>query len=86
MFDEDAQLVGYLKAHLYVEADGADDMDLFVLVEKLDKAGTPLIPSEIARTYFPKPAPGVPGRLRVSRRTGTSPSAAIRPGEKARRG
>ena len=28
--------VGYPKAHLWVEADGADDMDLFVLIQKLD--------------------------------------------------
>ncbi|WP_405896171.1 hypothetical protein OG242_00185 [Streptomyces sp. NBC_00727] len=31
-FDEETVLVGYPKAHLWVEADGADDMDLFVLV------------------------------------------------------
>ena len=35
-------LVGYPKAHLWVEAKGADDMDLFVLVQKLDAFGTPL--------------------------------------------
>ncbi len=35
-------LVGYPKAHLWVEARGADDMDLFVLVQKLDAHGTPL--------------------------------------------
>ena len=35
-------LVGYPKAHLWVEARGADDMDLFVLVQKLDAYGTPL--------------------------------------------
>jgi hypothetical protein len=41
-FDEDTVLVGYPKAHLWVEARGADDMDLFVLVQKLDAHGTPL--------------------------------------------
>ncbi|PYI65958.1 hydrolase [Arthrobacter livingstonensis] len=41
-FDRGAVLVGYPKAHLWVEARGADDMDLFVLVQKLDKFGTPL--------------------------------------------
>ena len=41
-FDQETVLVGYAKAHLWVEAQGADDMDLFVLVQKLDKGGTPL--------------------------------------------
>lgn len=41
-FDKETVLVGYPKAHLYVEARGADDMDLFVLVQKLDAHGTPL--------------------------------------------
>ena len=41
-FDRDTTLVGYPKAHLWVEAQGADDMDLFVLVQKLDAHGTPL--------------------------------------------
>ena len=41
-FDEETVLVGYPKAHLRVEAKGADDMDLFVLVQKLDEHGTTL--------------------------------------------
>lgn len=41
-FDEETTLVGYPKAHLWVEADDSDDMDLFVLVQKLDAYGTPL--------------------------------------------
>ncbi len=41
-FDEETVLVGYPKAHLWVEARGSDDMDLFVLVQKLDAYGTPL--------------------------------------------
>jgi predicted acyl esterase len=41
-FDQETVLVGYPKAHLWVEAQGADDMDLFVLIQKLDKSGTPL--------------------------------------------
>lgn len=41
-FDQVTELVGYPKAHLWVEAKGADDMDLFVLVQKLDAYGTPL--------------------------------------------
>ncbi|MEA5360305.1 CocE/NonD family hydrolase [Amycolatopsis sp., V23-08] len=41
-FEDETVLVGYPKAHLRVEAEGADDMDLFVLVQKLDAHGTPL--------------------------------------------
>ncbi|MBU2668226.1 CocE/NonD family hydrolase [Actinoplanes bogorensis] len=41
-FDEETTLAGYPKAVLHVEAQGADDMDLFVLVQKLDAHGTPL--------------------------------------------
>jgi uncharacterized protein len=41
-FEKDTVLVGYPKARLYVEAEGADDMDLFVFVQKLDEHGTPL--------------------------------------------
>ena len=41
-FDQQTTIVGYPKAHLWVEARDADDMDLFVLVQKLDKHGTPL--------------------------------------------
>ncbi len=41
-FDEETVLAGYPKAHLFVEARDADDMDMFVLVQKLDAYGTPL--------------------------------------------
>ncbi|GAA4668243.1 CocE/NonD family hydrolase [Frondihabitans cladoniiphilus] len=41
-FDEETVLVGYPKAHLFVEVRGSDDLDLFVLVQKLDRWGTPL--------------------------------------------
>lgn len=41
-FEQDTTLVGYPKAHLWVEAQGSDDMDLFILVQKLDAYGTPL--------------------------------------------
>ncbi|HET8932834.1 MAG TPA: CocE/NonD family hydrolase [Polyangiales bacterium] len=67
-FEEDTQIVGHAIAHLFVEADGNDDMDVFALVEKLDKDDTSLIPSPLAMTYFPMPPPGVPGRLRASMR------------------
>ena len=41
-FDTATELVGYPKARLWVEAEGADDMDLFVFVQKLNAQGTPL--------------------------------------------
>lgn len=67
-FEEDTQIVGHAIAHLFVEAEGNDDLDVFALVEKLDKDDTSLIPSPLAMTYFPMPTPGVPGRLRASMR------------------
>lgn len=39
-FYEETTLVGCPKARLRVEAKGSDDMDLFVLVQKLDAYGT----------------------------------------------
>ncbi len=78
-FDEETVLVGYPKAHLWVEADGADDMDLFVLVQKLDAYGTPLqqftVPNQTARVHDVTDRgasilryKGSDGRLRVSLR------------------
>ncbi|GGF30701.1 CocE/NonD family hydrolase [Subtercola lobariae] len=41
-FDAETVIVGYPKAKLFVEADGSDDMDVFVLLQKLDAEGTVL--------------------------------------------
>ena len=41
-FPEDAEVVGYPKARLWVEADGHDDMDLFVFVQKVGRDGEQL--------------------------------------------
>jgi predicted acyl esterase len=38
-FEKETELVGYPKAKLWVESDGSDDMDLFVLLQKLDADG-----------------------------------------------
>ena len=38
-FDEETELTGYMKLRLWVEADGSNDMDLFVKVQKLGKGG-----------------------------------------------
>jgi predicted acyl esterase len=78
-FEEETTLVGYPKAHLWVEADGADDMDLFVFVQKLDAHGTPLqeftVPNRSARMHDLTERgasilryKGSNGRLRVSMR------------------
>jgi predicted acyl esterase len=78
-FETETVLVGYPKAHLWVEARGADDMDLFVLVQKLDAHGTPLAafttPNTSARIHDLTDHgatilkyKGSDGRLRVSAR------------------
>lgn len=78
-FDDETILVGYPKAHLWVEVQGADDMDLFVLVQKLDAHGTPLaqftVPNQNARVHDVTEYGGSilryrgsDGRLRVSLR------------------
>jgi predicted acyl esterase len=67
-FTENIQITGHLMARLYVEADQADDMDIFVLVKKLDHDGTELQPSELSTFYFPLSGTGVPGQQRVSMR------------------
>jgi predicted acyl esterase len=59
-FDEDTELSGYLSLRLWVEPDGADDMDLFVLVQKLDARGNP--------PTAPFNYVGPDGRLRASHR------------------
>jgi uncharacterized protein len=78
-FDVETVLVGYPKAHLWVQARDADDMDLFVLVQKLDAHGTPLaaftVPNQSAMIHDLTDHGatvlryrGSDGRLRVSAR------------------
>ena len=78
-FGGETLLVGYPKLHLWVEANGADDLDLFVLLQKLTANGTPLqeftVPNQSAMLLdaTEKSASvlrykGAPGRLRVSMR------------------
>jgi uncharacterized protein len=38
-FEERTELTGYMKLKLWVQADGGDDLDLFVALEKIDTAG-----------------------------------------------
>ena len=62
-FNEDTELTGYMKLHLWVEAEAADDMDLFVAIQKLDADGK-FVPTSVIGA----PHPGTVGRLRVSLR------------------
>ncbi len=61
VFDEETELTGYFKLHLWVEADGNDDMDLFINVQKADKDGN-FLPTSVLEA----PHPGAWGKLRVS--------------------
>ena len=38
-FEEDTEITGLMKLRLWVEAEGHDDMDLFITVQKLDENG-----------------------------------------------
>ncbi|MCD8030884.1 MAG: hypothetical protein LUF85_08735 [Bacteroides sp.] len=78
-FDRKMVMVGYLKVHLWVEAEGADHMDLFILAQKLDVHGNPLseflVPNQGAMMHdlTERGGPvlrykGPNGRLRISAR------------------
>ncbi|MBP2650525.1 MAG: CoA-transferase [Firmicutes bacterium] len=61
-FDKDTELTGYMKLHLWVQAQGADDMELAVTVEKLDVEKQPLVDPHTGL------AVAATGQLRVSHR------------------
>jgi predicted acyl esterase len=61
--EEDTEITGYMKLHLWVEVDGHDDMDLFISIRKLDEDG-----KWLPITVLDNPYPGAIGRLRVSHR------------------
>lgn len=64
-FDKKTELTGYMKLKLWVQADGRDDMDLFVAIEKINRSG------EIVRFQFfgtHEDGPVALGWLRVSHR------------------
>lgn len=42
VFDKETTFIGYPKAKLFMEAENADDMDVFVWVQKIDKLGNVL--------------------------------------------
>jgi hypothetical protein len=64
-FDKDTELTGYMKLRLWVEAEGNDDMELAVGVEKLDKDGKELPRLQGEGRVAPVVASGF---LRVSQR------------------
>lgn len=64
-FSEETELTGYMKLRLWVEAEGSDDMDLFVAVQKLDARGE-LVPFSFF--YGLEDGPVALGFLRVSHR------------------
>jgi predicted acyl esterase len=59
-FDQETEITGFIKLRLWVEADGADDMDVFARIVKLDKNGQPLFHDALMYKYA-----GPDGRLRV---------------------
>ncbi|MDK2808423.1 MAG: uncharacterized protein PWP24_1158 [Clostridiales bacterium] len=62
-FTEDTELTGYMFLRLFVEADGYDDMDLFVNIQKADANG-----SWLPWNTLDEPHPGAWGKMRVSMR------------------
>jgi putative CocE/NonD family hydrolase len=62
-FQEDVELTGYASLHLWVEADGSDEIDLFVTLMKMDDKDEWLPTSVMGQ-----PHPGQSGKLRVSQR------------------
>jgi hypothetical protein len=62
-FDKETEITGFIKLRLWVEADGANDMDLFATVAKLDESGKPLLQKNSAHPFAM-----ADGRLRVSER------------------
>jgi putative CocE/NonD family hydrolase len=64
-FDEKTELTGYMKLKLWVQADGSDDMDLFVAIEKIDRSGD-IVPFQFFGNH--EDGPVALGWLRVSHR------------------
>lgn len=62
-FQETTEITGYMKLRLWVEAEGNDDMDMFVAIQKLDEAGNWLPVNVLG-----EPHPGAWGKMRVSHR------------------
>jgi putative CocE/NonD family hydrolase len=64
-FDKKTELTGHMKLELWVQADGGEDMDLFVAIEKIDRSGK-IVP--FAFYWVHDDGPVALGWLRVSHR------------------
>lgn len=62
-FDEDTEISGMMKLRLWAEAQGNDEMDLFITVQKLSANGE-FLPTWV----FGERHPGAWGKIRASRR------------------
>lgn len=62
-FAEDTEITGYMKLKLWVEADGHNEMDLFVNIQKADEEGNWLPTYILGEAH-----PGTWGKMRVSHR------------------
>lgn len=62
-FDQQTEITGYMKLRLWVEAEGHNEMDLFVNIQKADENGN-WLPTYI----LGEPHPGTWGKMRVSHR------------------
>ncbi len=65
-FDKDTELTGHMKLRLWAEAEGSDDMDIFVAIQKLDPGGV-LVPFTFYALY--QDGPVALGWLRASHRS-----------------
>jgi predicted acyl esterase len=64
-FEHATELIGHMKLRLFVSVEGGDDMDLFVAIQKLDRAGA-LVPFAFYAHF--EDGPVALGWLRVSHR------------------
>ncbi|PWY80310.1 alpha/beta-hydrolase [Aspergillus sclerotioniger CBS 115572] len=93
VFEKDARLIGLPKAVIYMSCDDEDDMDVFVIIRKLDRQGKKLVALNIPWSRAPVRAtdeiqdkdksdlilyPGPVGMLRASHRE-IEPSRSIHP-------
>jgi predicted acyl esterase len=62
-FEKDTEITGHMKLKIWVEAEGNDDMDVFVFVRKLDEKNE-ILPV----TVLDQPYMGAWGKLRISHR------------------
>lgn len=62
-FQEDTELTGYMYLRLFVEADGHDDMDMFINIQKADEKGNWIPWYTLGEAH-----PGAWGKIRVSHR------------------